>query len=146
MRYVSTIGFTQSTAERFFERLKKSNVKKVIDVRLNNVSQLSGFAKSKDLAFFLKEICGIDYVHQPLLAPTPQMLKSYKIEKGDWGVYEGRFLQLMREREIEKRFGPEMFDGGCLLCSEATPHKCHRRLVCEYLNDRWDGALNVRHL
>lgn len=143
---VSTIGFTQTTAERFFDRLLKTGVKKVVDVRLHNTSQLAGFAKADDLAYFLKQIGDIQYVHQPILAPTDTMLKAYKKEKGDWGVYEGRFIQLMSERQIEKRLRPEMFDGACLLCSEATPHHCHRRLVCEYLNEKWNGALTVHHL
>ncbi len=143
---VSTIGFTQSNAENFFERLFRSGVKKVIDVRLHNTSQLAGFAKSDDLAYFLKKMGGIQYVHQPLLAPTDAMLKAFKKEKGDWGVYQGRFLDLMAERKIETRLKPEMFDGTCLLCSEATPHHCHRRLVCEYLNEKWDGSLTVNHL
>jgi uncharacterized protein (DUF488 family) len=74
------------------------------------------------------------------------MLKTYKKEKGDWSVYQGRFLQLMADRKIEEVLTPDVFEGACLLCSEATPHHCHRRLVCEYLNERWDGALSVRHL
>lgn len=143
---VSTIGFTQTTAERFFERLLKSGVKKVIDVRLHNTSQLAGFAKADDLAYFLRKIGGLQYVHQPLLAPTDAMLKAYKKEKGDWGAYERQFLSLMAERRIEHRLQVENLDGTCLLCSEATPHHCHRRLVCEYLNDRWGGRLTVRHL
>lgn len=143
---VLTIGFTKTTAERFFERLLTAGVRKVLDVRLHNTSQLAGFAKAEDLAYFLKKIGDIQYVHQPLLAPTDSMLKAYKKEKGDWLVYEERFLDLMSERKIENRFKPEMFDGTCLLCSEATPHRCHRRLVCEYLNDKWDDALQVRHL
>jgi uncharacterized protein (DUF488 family) len=143
---VSTIGFTKTTAEGFFERLLKAGVMKVVDVRLHNTSQLAGFAKADDLAYFLKKVGGIQYTHQPLLAPTDPMLKSYKKEKGDWRAYEERFLGLMSERHIEDRFKPEMFDGACLLCSEATPHHCHRRLVCEYLNEKWDGALEVRHL
>ncbi len=143
---VSTIGFTQTTAEQFFERLRERSVKKVLDVRLRNTSQLAGFAKADDLAYFLKKIGDIEYVHQTLLAPTDAMLKAYKKERGDWDVYEGRFLALMAERKIEERFKPEMFDGACLLCSEATPHHCHRRVVCEYLNEKWGGALAVRHL
>lgn len=143
---VSTIGFTKTAAERFFERLLNAGVKKVVDVRLHNTSQLAGFAKAEDLAYFLKKIGGIQYVHQPLLAPTDSMLKAYKKEKGDWHAYEERFLGLMSERQIENRFKPEMFDGTCLLCSEATPHHCHRRLVCEYLNEKWAGALEVHHL
>jgi uncharacterized protein (DUF488 family) len=143
---VSTIGFTKTTAEDFFERLLNAGVKKVVDVRLHNTSQLAGFAKADDLAYLLKKIGGIQYVHQPLLAPTDSMLKAYKKEKGDWHAYEEHFLGLISERQIEKRFKPEMFDGACLLCSEATPHHCHRRLVCEYLNEKWNGALDVRHL
>jgi uncharacterized protein (DUF488 family) len=143
---VSTIGFTKTTAEGFFERLLNAGVRKVVDVRLHNTSQLAGFAKADDLAYFLKKIGGIEYVHQPLLAPTDPMLKAYKKENGDWRAYEERFLALMSERQIEKRLEPVMFDGACLLCSEATPHHCHRRLVCEYLNEKWEGALGVHHL
>jgi uncharacterized protein (DUF488 family) len=117
-----------------------------MDVRLHNTSQLAGFAKADDLAFFLRRIGNIQYVHQPLLAPTDEMLKAYKKEKGDWLAYQERFLRLMSERQIENRFTMEMFDGACLLCSEAKPHHCHRRLICEYLNKKWPGALEVRHL
>jgi uncharacterized protein (DUF488 family) len=143
---MATIGFTQTTAERFFERLLKANVKKIVDVRLHNTSQLAAFAKADDLAYFLRQIGGIQYVHQPLLAPTDAMLKMYKKEKGDWGVYQGRFMALMEERQIETKLKPEMFEGACLLCSEASPNHCHRRLVCEYLNEKWGGILAVEHL
>jgi uncharacterized protein (DUF488 family) len=143
---LATIGFTRTTAERFFERLLSASVKKVMDVRLHNTSQLSGFAKADDLAYFLKAIGPIAYVHEPMLAPTDDMLKTYKKEKGDWRAYEERFLTLMSERRIESRLTPQMFDGACLLCSEAAPHHCHRRLVCEYLNDKWHGVLQVQHL
>lgn len=143
---VATIGFTKSNAEHFFERLRKAGVKKLIDVRLHNTSQLAGFAKADDLAYFLRKIGGIEYAHQPILAPTDSILKAFKKEKGDWDVYQGRFLQLMEERKIEHRLKPEMLEGACLLCSEATPHHCHRRLVCEYLNAKWSGLLNVKHL
>jgi uncharacterized protein (DUF488 family) len=143
---LSTIGFTKTNAEGFFERLRKANVKTVIDVRLHNTSQLAAFAKAEDLAYFLRKIGDIKYLHQPLLAPTDSMLKTFKKEKGDWSAYESHFLALMAERQIEKRLTPEALDGACLLCSEATPHHCHRRLVCEYLNDRWSGALQVNHI
>ncbi len=143
---VSTIGFTKTNAEGFFERLLRAGVKKVVDVRLHNTSQLSGFAKADDLAYLLRRIGDIQYVHEPLLAPTDSMLKAYKKEKGDWHTYEERFLGLMSERQIEHRFKPEMLDGACLLCSEDKPHHCHRRLVCEYLNEKWNGALSVHHL
>ena len=144
---VATIGFTQTSAERFFDRLLSAGVKKVVDVRLHNTSQLAGFAKADDLAYLLNRIGGIAYVHVPLLAPTDAMFKAYKKDKGQRPAYETRFLDLMAERAIsEHRLEPEFLDGACLLCSEAKPHHCHRRLVCEYLNDKWDGALTVRHL
>ena len=141
-----TIGFTKTDAAGFFERLIQSGVKQVVDVRLHNTSQLAGFAKANDLEYFLRKIGGISYVHQPLLAPTDDMLKAFKRDKGDWNEYEGKFLSLIRERRIESKLRPDMFDGACLLCSEAAPHHCHRRLVLEYLNDRWNGALDVKHL
>lgn len=141
-----TIGFTQTTAQRFFDRLVRADVRKVIDVRLHNTSQLAGFAKADDMSYFLQKIGGIDYVHMPLLAPTDAMLTDFKKRRGDWGVYQGRFLDLMAERRIEEQLKPAMFEGACLLCSEASPRHCHRRLVCEYLNETWDGALNVEHL
>jgi uncharacterized protein (DUF488 family) len=143
---VYSIGFTQSSAQRFFSRLAEAGVQKVIDVRLHNTSQLAGFAKADDLAYFLKSIANIAYEHQPLLAPTDEMLKAYKKEKGDWREYEGKFLSLMSERRIENRIEPSTLSAACLLCSEATPHHCHRRLVCDYLNRKWGGALTVRHL
>ena len=146
MTEVCTIGFTQTTANGFFERLKAARVRSVIDVRLHNTSQLAGFAKAEDLAYFLQTIGGMTYRHEPLLAPSDDILKAFKKDKGDWRVYEDRFLGLMAERRIESQLKPDLFDGACLLCSEATPHHCHRRLVCEYLNGKWNGRLKVRHL
>lgn len=142
---INTIGFTKKTAEEFFGLIRESGAKRVVDVRLNNVSQLAGFAKKKDLQFFLKEMLDVDYVHLPELAPTQDILDAYKKHKGDWGVYEPAFLELMRKREIEKRIDPEMMAGGCLLCSEDKPHHCHRRLVAEYLQEKW-GDVNIDHL
>jgi len=143
---VTTIGFTKTNAKGFFDRLVSAGVRVLYDVRLHNTSQLSGFAKADDLAFFLDKIGNIEYLHQPLLAPTDTMLKAFKRDKGDWNEYQKHFLYLMAERKIEDRFTPSLFDHACLLCSEATPHHCHRRLVCEYLNGKWDGALRVKHL
>jgi uncharacterized protein (DUF488 family) len=140
-----TIGFTKKTAQRFFELLKSSGAKRVVDVRLNNVSQLAGFAKRDDLAYFLKEICGMEYVHLPELAPTQEMLDDFKKHKGDWGAYEGQFLRLMKERHIEATVLREVIAEGCLLCSEDKPHHCHRRLVAEYLKDHW-GDVEIAHL
>jgi len=146
MTKVSTIGFTKSNAENFFERLLRAGVKKVVDVRLHNTSQLAGFAKADDLKYLLKAVGDIDYVHEPLLAPTDEMLKAYKKQKEPWDIYEKNFLNLMKVRAIEKRFSPQNFESACLLCSEDKPHHCHRRLVCEYLNEKWQGGLSVRHL
>ena len=143
---VVTIGFTRTTAQSFFRRLIDAGVRKVVDVRLHNSSQLAGFAKAGDLGYFLKTIGGIDYVHEPLLAPTDAMLRTYRTQKGGWAAYEQRFLDLMAERRIEQRLAPASLDGACLLCSEATPDHCHRRLVVDYLNRRWGGSLAVRHL
>ena len=143
---VSTIGFTKTTAESFFKRLQDAGIRQVLDVRLRNTSQLAGFAKSDDLAFSLKNIGGLQYSHQPLLAPTDAMLGAYKKEKGSWKAHEDGFLTLMTERQVENKFTPDMLDRACLLCSEATPHQCHRRLVCDYLNAKWNGSITVRHL
>ncbi len=142
---VCTIGFTHKNAEDFFTRLKKAGVKRVVDVRLNNVSQLAGFSKRDDLKYFLKSILGIEYVHSPFLAPTQDILDEYKKNKGDWKVYQHKFLSLMQQRQIENQLPKEIVDGGCLLCSEDKPHFCHRRLVAEYLSAKW-GGLRIEHL
>lgn len=140
-----TIGFTKKSAERFFDLLRRSGAKRVVDVRLNNVSQLAGFAKKEDLAYFLREVCGMEYVHLPLLAPTQPMLGAYKKQRGDWQAYEREFLALMRQRRVEETTPRELVADGCLLCSEDKPHYCHRRLVAEYLQQHWGGA-NIVHL
>ena len=142
---IFTIGFTQKSAREFFTALKEAGIQRVIDVRLNNHSQLAGFSKKEDLAYFLKEIAGIDYVHLPDLAPTQDMLDAYKKNNGDWNIYERRFVELMARREIEKELKPELLHQGCLLCSEHLPHHCHRRLVAEYLNAKW-GGIETKHL
>jgi uncharacterized protein (DUF488 family) len=143
---VFTIGFTQRDAGDFFETLKRARIRKLLDVRLNNTSQLAAFAKRDDLRYFLAEICGAEYLHEPLLAPTQEILDEVKKRKGSWDVYERQFLDLMREREIEKRLSPALLDGRtALLCSEFTAERCHRRLVLEYLQEHWDG-IDIVHL
>lgn len=143
---IFTIGFTQSSASHFFERLRKAGIRRLLDVRLNNRSQLAGFAKQDDLRYFLREICGADYEHEPLLAPTQEILDAYKKNKGDWSAYVGEFTQLMREREIENRLARAGFETPTvLLCSEATPEQCHRRLVLEYLLEHWE-PFAITHL
>jgi len=143
---VATIGFTKKSAEDFFARLKKAKVKKVIDVRLHNSSQLAGFAKANDLAYFLSALGGMDYEHMPLLAPTDDIIALARSGKPDWIAFEKQFRALMAKRKIERELKPAMLDGACLLCAEDKPHHCHRRIVCDYLNDKWSGALSVTHL
>ena len=143
---IFTIGFTQKKAESFFKLIKSENIKTLVDVRLNNVSQLSGFAKRDDLKFFLKELCGTEYEHAPELAPTKDILNAYKKKEISWDIYEDKFLNLMSKRQIEKSINPDVLDQGCLLCSEHKPHFCHRRLVVEYLNDNTGLELKVKHL
>lgn len=141
---IYSIGFTQTTAERFFKRLSDAGIARLLDVRLNNTSQLAGFAKAKDLPYFLRELIGATYEHQPLLAPTRGLLDDYKKRKGDWATYESRFLRLMASREIESKLSMAEFETPtALLCSEATPEHCHRRLVCEYLAARWPDVRAV---
>lgn len=143
---IYTIGFTKRTAAEFFGALKRSGIKRLLDVRLNNVSQLAGFTKRDDLPFFLKEICGAEYVHQPLLAPAQDILDAYKKKKGSWQDYEHSFLQLLKDRKVEDRLDPDQFSTPTvLLCSEATAEYCHRRLVLEYLKQRW-GNVKIVHL
>lgn len=143
---IYTIGFTQKSAEKFFKLIKTSGTKRIVDVRLNNISQLAGFAKRDDLAYFLKEICNVEYMHLPLLAPTKEMLDEYKKNGGDWKTYELRFLDLMEKRKIENEIPKEFIDDGCLLCSEDKPHHCHRRIVAEYFSRHWDNKSIIKHL
>ncbi len=140
-----TIGFTKKTAEQFFSLLQQSGIKTIIDTRLNNVSQLAGFTKRKDLEFFLKQIANIDYVHILDLAPTKDILDEYKKNKGEWAIYEQKYLQLIKQRKIEVKLSDDLLNQSCLLCSEAKPHHCHRRLIAEYLN-RKRGNVNICHL
>lgn len=139
-----TIGFTQKDAATFFSTLKTAGVRHLIDVRLNNVSQLAGFTKRDDLAYFAQSICAIPYTHMTALAPTADMLAAFKKNKGDWTAYETRFTALMAERRIEA-LDQKTFNGACLLCSEPTPHHCHRRLVAEYLGKHWNDV-SIKHL
>jgi len=116
-------------------------------VRLNNSSQLAGFTKRDDLSYFLEELCGAEYLHEPLLAPTRDILDAYRKGKEGWAAYERRFLELMRERRIEEALDRSLFEVAptALLCSEAGPERCHRRLVLEYLDSEW-GGIRAVHL
>ena len=140
-----TIGFTKKSAEDFFELLSASGAVRLVDVRLKNVSQLAGFAKRDDLEYLVGRLCGMEYVHLPELAPTAELLDDYRKKRIDWPHYEPRFLALLDERRIGETQLRETLDGGCLLCSEHAPERCHRRLVAEYLSQRW-GDVEIVHL
>lgn len=140
-----TIGFTKKSAEYFFETLREAGVRKLVDVRLNNVSQLAGFAKRDDLSYFLRTLGQMGYEHMPLLAPTAEMLSAYRKKEINWEEYERLFVDLMRERQIESEIAYETLADSVLLCSEDQPDMCHRRLVAEYLAGHW-GGIEIRHL
>jgi uncharacterized protein (DUF488 family) len=140
-----TMGFTKKTAFQFFETLRSAGVRRIIDVRLNNVSQLSGFAKMQDLRYFLDKIDAIQYEHAIQLAPTQEMLDSYRKHKGRWVDYERQFLELMKDRHVEATWVQALRDSDCLLCSEERPDRCHRRLVADYLAAYRDDIV-TRHL
>lgn len=142
---VYTIGFTKKSASEFFGLLRESGAKRVVDVRLNNVSQLAGFAKKDDLEYFLRKICKMNYVHLPDLAPTKEMLDAYRNGHRDWQTYEREFLALMDDRRVAKKAIKRTIANACLLCSEDKPEYCHRRLVAEYLHRHW-GNVEVVHL
>ena len=142
---IYTVGFTKKSAEAFFTSLRASGARHVLDVRLNNVSQLAGFSKRDDLRFFLREVAGIGYEHRLDLAPTQDLLDGYRKQHGAWAAYERGYLDLIAARRIQDTLAPETVADSCLLCSEALPHHCHRRLVAEYLADKW-GGVEIVHL
>jgi uncharacterized protein (DUF488 family) len=143
---IYTIGFTQKTAHEFFTRLKEARIERLLDVRLNNTSQLAAFAKRDDLEYFLMELCGAKYEHEPLLCPTPELFKAYKRENGPWESFEKGYRDLIVERRIDKALDRRSFKAPTvLLCSEHEADFCHRRLVVEYLKEKW-GGLKIVHL
>jgi uncharacterized protein (DUF488 family) len=145
MKQIYTIGFTGKTAEEFFTKLEKGGVKRVVDIRLKNSSQLAGFAKKDDLKYFLKKINCIEYLHVPELAPTESIMDSYKGKKIGWTEYEKQFNNLLAERKVENNMKGEVLEGDCFLCSEGKPNYCHRRLVVEYLQKKL-GNITIMHL
>ena len=145
MRALYTIGFTKKNAREFFTKLEKAGVRRIVDVRLNNSSQLAGFAKKDDLEFFLSRIGNIGYAHFVELAPTKEILDGYKKKRIDWAEYEKQYTRLLETRNIAKRTPEQIKDGDCFLCSESEPTKCHRRLAAEFLA-RIAGDLKIVHL
>jgi uncharacterized protein (DUF488 family) len=141
-----TIGFTKSSAEHFFGRLQQAGIRRLVDIRLNNTSTLAGFSKRDDLAFFLHSMLDVEYVHEPLLSPTPEMLKAFQGKQVDWNEYAAQYTALIQERDVARVLDRATFEGPTvLLCSEATAEHCHRRLVAEHLSTRW-GNLEIVHL
>jgi len=143
---IATIGFTKKSAEQFFCLLRQANIATLVDIRLKNSSQLAGFAQGRDLPFFLQELVGAEYLHLPQLAPTPELLARYR-EDEDWAAYEIEFARLLEQ--TERREALASLNGlnqpVCLLCSEDTPERCHRRLVAERLRLDVPG-LEIVHL
>jgi uncharacterized protein (DUF488 family) len=142
-----TIGFTGTSAASFFGRLWQAGVRRLVDVRLHNTSQLAGFAKRDDLAFFCAELLDAEYVHDGRLAPDEELFRFVKKDGGAWAEYERRFLELLAERRVESTLDPSLLldRPTALLCSEPKAVRCHRRRVAEYLASRW-GGLEVAHL
>jgi uncharacterized protein (DUF488 family) len=143
---IYTIGFTKKSAGEFFEILKRNGIRLLIDIRLNNTSQLAAFAKRDDLEYFLKEICAADYLHEPRLAPTLNILDKYRAKSVTWWQFETDFKALLDQRKIHEVIDRDLFSQpAVLLCSESKADKCHRRLVAEYLREKW-GDINIIHL
>ena len=140
-----TVGFTKKTAKEFFELLTKNKIKRVIDIRLNNKSQLAGFAKGEDLKYFLEEIGNIEYVYMPEYAPPKELLKGYRDKEISWEEYESQYHKTLRDREILKNIDWALFDRGCLLCSEESATNCHRRLLAEHLATS-NKKIKIKHL
>lgn len=142
---IFTIGFTHKSAEEFFSKLSKARVTSLVDIRINRTSQLAGFSKEKDLKYFLKTICDIEYLVREDLAPSRDLLKSYRGKEVSWGEFEKSYLELISRRGVLKNLNPELLDGAVLLCSEAEPTQCHRRLLAEALSHLW-GGVQIVHL
>lgn len=140
-----TIGFTKKSARTFFELLQNNEIKRIIDIRLNNVSQLAGFTKKEDFEYFLGTIQNADYKHLPIFAPSDDILSAYKKKQITWKEYEEKYKKLISERQVEKYITLDELDGSCLLCSEDKPDFCHRRLLAEYFKTKWESIV-VKHL
>src|SRR5262245_134278 len=128
-----TIGFTGKSAQKFFELLEKNGVKKIVDTRISNNSQLSGFAKGQDLAFFARRLANIDYEHELKFAPTRELLDQYRKKQISWESYTTQYLDLLQQRDLKSWVEIDKLHESCLLCSEHSPEKCHRRLLADYL-------------
>lgn len=140
-----TIGFTKKDAKTFFGLLIKNNVKTVIDIRLNNHSQLAGFTKGNDLAYFLENTGNIGYHYLIQAAPEESLLKKWQKGEITWPEYEASYRQMLEKRNLIEKIDKRLLENGCLLCSESTAEQCHRRLFAEYLKERIPG-LEIVHI
>lgn len=145
---IYTIGFTQKSAEQFFKLIKANGVELLIDVRLNNSSQLAGFSKGSDLKYFLREICAAGYIHCREYAPTKELLSGYQKKTISWEEYTKQFDEILNSREACKRFPDRFsdFNKVCLLCSEPNADRCHRRLVAEKVQSYAKDEVEVIHI
>lgn len=145
---VYTIGFTQKTARCFFELIGTHNIELLLDIRLNNKSQLAGFTKGEDLQYFLSEICHCGYQHCLEYAPTKEILSDYQKKNITWGEYVERYTALIEERSSNGDFWKPFYSHGrvCLLCSEPTPERCHRRLLAELLAAHVPEKVEIVHI
>jgi uncharacterized protein (DUF488 family) len=151
---ICTTGFRGKSAREFFALLKKAGVQKLLDIRRRNQSQLAGFTKGSDLGYFLEECFGIKYEHIPLFAPSEELLDGFharlgkrKCDDATWGWYVEQFTREISGKPIMERFlaatmGSEVV---CLLCTEETAERCHRRLIAEHVAERVEGTV-VEHL
>lgn len=142
-----TVGFTKLSAKKFFTTLSNNDIELLIDIRLNNTSQLAGFSKGDDLEYFLNEICKIKYTHDTIFAPSAEILDDYKKNRINWFEYENRYIELMKQRKAVKHFIEKYskFSRICLLCSEPIADKCHRRLLAEEIM-KSNPSVDINHL
>ena len=143
---IYTMGFTQKNAETFFEKIKKADIDILVDVRLNNKSQLAGFTKGQDLVYLLKEICDCKYSHEVSFAPTKEILDGYKKGSMSWEKYENEYTSLLKRRKVEETFSKKFMgvENVLFLCSEPTPEQCHRRLLAEYIGNELN--IEIKHI
>lgn len=148
MKTLYTIGFTKKNAEQFFELLKSHNVDILIDTRISNNSQLAGFTKADDLKYFLDKIANIEYSYRPDFAPTKELLKDWRSKKINWGQYEIEYKFIQERNGAYKKFLEDYsaYANPCILCSEATPEYCHRRLLANMIKDEFPEEVEIEHL
>ena len=132
-----TIGFTGKSAEKFFALLESSKANKLIDIRINRTSQLAGFAKEQDLEFFLPKLVGMQYQVWDDLAPTKELLASYRDKEILWEDFAQKYQDLIKVRGTLEKSSQTDFENAVLLCSEREPEKCHRTLLAELITKKF---------